>query len=146
MKQIIPYIVNIVILDSEEDYVFGYIRDGNEDRLTGKWSFGFGGYVNEADLNIGSAILRELSEELNDNVNYYSIVPSGYINLDNTPVNRVHFGIVCKAIAKRAKKDIRLKGSENKSGMWLNVDDLNSMQFEDWSEIIKPVVIGWLQK
>ena len=140
-KQPITY---IVVLNSTFDKVFGYIRQGNEQRLADKWSLGFGGHVNKNDLTFTTAVIRESEEELDIQFNRLSICHEGYINLDTSPVNRVHFGLVYKAVV-RDGFDLRLKGSENKSGMWLSADELDSMQFEDWSEIIKPVVKGWLR-
>jgi len=141
-KQPITY---IVIMNVTRDKVFGYIRQGNEDRLTDKWSFGFGGHINQNDLTFVAAVAREVEEELDIEINDLVVYPAGYINLDNSPVNRVHFGLVYKAVI-REDYDLKLRGFENKSGMWLSADDLDSMQFEDWSEIIKPVVKDWLSQ
>lgn len=137
------FIIYIVILNEKQDQVFGYIRQGSEKRLTGQWSIGIGGHVAASDLDLRSAAIRESDEELDMKIDRSLINLEGFVNIESNPVNRVHFGIVFKYISDG---NVKLKGSENKSGMWLSADDLESMQFEDWSEIIKPVVIGWMQE
>ena len=96
-KQIIPYVVFRC-----DDQVFCYRRGKGqgESRLLGKRSIGVGGHVDEADAD-GSATLeayeKALRRELDEEVRVGSegvLSRYGLINDDETPVGRVHLGVV----------------------------------------------------
>lgn len=59
-KQIIPYVVL-----TDDDKVVAYQRSKGDNRLTGKWSVGFGGHINPEDNScLKTCALREVGEEL----------------------------------------------------------------------------------
>lgn len=101
-KQVIPY---VVYYDLALDSYLVYQRKLGDSRLTGKWSLGIGGHVNEIDESIFSIkqticanINRELSEELGEDRarptdqwwNYFR----GYIYDPSDEVGSVHLGLV----------------------------------------------------
>ena len=98
-KQLIPY----VILRAG-GLVFRYTRGGTggEARLRQLHSIGVGGHVDEADADgratrasYDVALRRELAEELVlDLGDRDTPPPVGFINDDDTPVGRVHLGVV----------------------------------------------------
>lgn len=112
-RQVIPYC--LVVFDYIPPMIFSYKRlGGSEERLEGMCSIGIGGHVELEDRSKGSPVLdaahREIREEL--------VVPEGYhldvdpcpvmsIALDDTPVDRVHVGIVYLATIFDSKGPIR---------------------------------------
>lgn len=100
-KQIIPY---VVIGSKKNETFLSYIRPnkGNEERLHGKISIGFGGHIETQDadnaMGIFDAILncarREVKEELSLWADEMKFETLGYINDDSNDVGQVHFGVV----------------------------------------------------
>src|ERR1035438_1998705 len=97
-KQIIPY-----VLIEHRGRILAYQRTakGNESRLHNKYSIGFGGHINDTDLQPQSNILytgmlRELNEEV-----YLPTLSGlqllGCINDDASLVGQVHLGVVFRA-------------------------------------------------
>jgi predicted NUDIX family phosphoesterase len=60
-------------------------------RLHAKFSFGFGGHVNEGDISPLGALARELEEEIDGFVEH--ILFRGLINDDSDPIGKVHLGL-----------------------------------------------------
>ncbi len=111
-KQPIGY---TIIANLKEGKVFAYQRSDNkekytETRLSGKWSWGFGGHIEPLDSKNGNpireSVLRELSEEVKvmGEKGVVNMEVLGYVNEDvqlaedsrlNRPsVGRVHFAIL----------------------------------------------------
>lgn len=100
-RQVIPY---VVLHCASKVYSYRRGQASNEDRLRGRTSIGFGGHVTLADLvtiagqvdvtaTLRTAVTRELHEELQ--------LPAvlakrtiGILCTSDTPVSRVHVGIV----------------------------------------------------
>ena len=103
-KQLIPYVV-FRYTDAEGSVqVFSYERGGGggEARLRAKRSIGVGGHISTVDheataSNDGdvydAGLRRELAEEVRINTSYTDR-QAGLINDDETPVGRVHLGVV----------------------------------------------------
>jgi predicted NUDIX family phosphoesterase len=100
VKQVIPY-----VLLRHAGSLFVYERGAatQEDRLVGSWSLGVGGHISEADagtdgrvdeMGYSRAVRREVQEEVSILADVTSESVVGAINDDQTPVGRVHFGIV----------------------------------------------------
>ncbi len=105
-KQIIPY---NVIKAGKRYLVYNRGKDGGEKRLSGKFSLGIGGHVNDKDLTIKKSIYRELTEEIGNvlyernAINEFARVSNkdiigffckGFIYDDSTDVGRVHLGLL----------------------------------------------------
>ena len=94
-KQLIPYCVF-----RHAGEVFHYCRGSGigEGRLLGRRSVGVGGHISRADVGSGgnlydTGMQRELAEEVAIGCGYQSRL-LGLINDDQTPVGRVHLGVV----------------------------------------------------
>ncbi|HVK16820.1 MAG TPA: phosphoesterase [Fimbriiglobus sp.] len=94
-KQLIPYVVL-----RHRGELFHYRRGaaGTEARLRALRSVGIGGHISEADAAGGTdpyrtGMLREVTEEVHIG-GRYTERPLGFINDDQTPVGRVHLGVI----------------------------------------------------
>ena len=101
-RQVIPYVLLATNNKEEEISFFVYQRKGGgEGRLEGLYSIGIGGHIEEIDGKRGSpvydAALREAKEEVKvPEGGFVDISPNPLmcILLNDTPVDRVHVGIV----------------------------------------------------
>jgi predicted NUDIX family phosphoesterase len=161
-KQVIPY---VVVCDRKDRFlVYNRGEEGGEKRLANKWSIGFGGHVGREDCRgdfppalpgttqrfMQYAAMRELTEELEGwpvphavtgdaPVSYEAVAMFNlaFIQLEDTPVNSVHFGVVMKAFCDlRYPEEIGPK-SEIAEVKWVNRQDLFNYEMEDWSEKLK---------
>ena len=147
-KQPIGY---TVILNYDLKKVFAYLRSkkGGDDRLHGKWSWGFGGHIEPIDGVKGNiikeSILREvLREEVLILGNKKDLSCLGYINYDSDEVSRVHFGILY-GLSTDAE-EILINDPEVSKIDMLSLSDLEKMcnsadvEVEAWSRIaIEPL-------
>jgi predicted NUDIX family phosphoesterase len=85
-------------------------------RLHAKFSFGFGGHVNERDISPLAALARELKEEIEGFVE--RILFQGLINDDSDPIGRVHLGLLYEV----QMSDVRPSGESN-------IEDLKTMHY-----------------
>ena len=100
-KQLIPYVIFRHRDAAGRDHVFQYTRGKGmgEDRLHSKRSIGVGGHISVHDRITEDAVpyaegmRRELEEEVNIDTPYVDNCV-GLINDDQTPVGRVHLGVV----------------------------------------------------
>lgn len=139
-KQLIPY---AYIYHPDHNLVLGYQRAkvGGDPRLAGKWSIGFGGHINPSDDRHGrgrlleTATQRELCEELNMYGDYDVPETVGFLYLDDTPVDRVHFGVVQEYVYTDELGNISPR-SEIAEIRWISLSNLSEYKFEGWSEAI----------
>lgn len=114
--QIIPYAILF-----EDGQIYGYQRQGSEDRLVGKGSIGFGGHVSFNDVSAvsnekseyispASAIRYGLRRELQEEVGVAprNIRPVGSLYDPSDEVGRVHLGIVY--MAEKPSKPLNTSG------------------------------------
>lgn len=89
-KQLIPY----CLVMNSEGKILTYTRGkvGQEKRLHAKKSIGVGGHINPGETNFQDALKREIKEEIGIEIedSYFS----GFVNEEETPVGRVHLGLV----------------------------------------------------
>lgn len=144
-KQIIPYVIF-----RSGDLIFRYTRGKTqgEARLHAKQSIGVGGHVDEADADgratldaYEMALRRELDEEV--------IIGSpgtlrrvGLINDDDTPVGRVHLGVV--HIYELERPDVTAKEDGLADSAFVTLDELhaNADRLESWSRIALESALG----
>lgn len=100
-KQLIPYVIFRYRDKSGDTQVFQYTRGKGmgENRLHSKRSIGVGGHISVHDritedtVPYAEGMHRELAEEVNIDTPYVEQCV-GLINDDQTPVGRVHLGVV----------------------------------------------------
>ena len=121
---------------------FHYLRTSRvgEQRLAGRRSIGVGGHLNAADVAVGEgvaglrqAIRRELAEEVDLEVEP-TVRYAGIIDDDETPVSRVHLGIV--AIADLGTPKVTLRDPSLTDGSFDDPRRLHARlgEFEGWSQ------------
>ena len=141
-KQPIGY---CVITNPLKREIFVYQRGGeqnyNENRLSGKFSFGFGGHIEKIDVT-GNPIYNSLIRELEEEVQIpwgFDLSILGYINDDENDVGKVHFGMLYLANADTRK--IKLNGKEASFGKLMDFSEIENMLqskniiIEPWSKI-----------
>lgn len=152
-KQIIPYVVishqtlsaaGLGWADWKYEH-FSYTRAGSEKRLDNKVSIGFGGHINPCDIShegnydiLFKCMNRELEEELGMCVNHFNPADSigGFIYLDNSSVNMVHFGVIITVEVRTEIRDGLSIKSEGKEGCWRTEEELKICDLEDWSKVV----------
>jgi predicted NUDIX family phosphoesterase len=141
--QVIPY---ILVWQDDSLLVYNRGSKGGEERLADKWSIGVGGHINpeDDDLHITHdpidtfirAARRELTEELTpgEKLWMHPLLINGYINLDITPVDAVHFGVVIETMISSVDE---IKGSsEIEKYQWVTVEELKNYKLESWSKLV----------
>lgn len=138
-RQIIPY---ALVRYLGRFWAMRRLSGSGESRLIDRYSLGVGGHINPVDAQgcpILSALRRELLEEVG--VGAYTAQPVGFILLDDSPVNRVHAGVVFMV---EAGEEPRAMESDKLEGSLLALEDLQAYAngFEAWSG----VVYSWLMR
>ncbi|MBX9791832.1 MAG: phosphoesterase [Pirellulales bacterium] len=142
-KQLIPYCIFRHLDRTGRDLVFQYRRGKGqgEQRLHSKRSIGIGGHISSADGPAAGqhdlyreGLVRELAEELVIDTPYEEHCV-GLINDDETPVGRVHLGVVhlfdVEDPAVRSREDDILEaGFRPVAELLARLDE-----FETWSQI-----------
>ena len=143
LLQIIPYVI-YWLRDSGEFLSFTRGSKIHENRLANKVSIGIGGHMNEEDGgNYFEALKREQREEVSVPQELldtqYRVI--GYLRLTNTPVDRVHFGVVHLVTVPREAREkflIPPDESENLTDLqWRSEEQLREMfeagRLEPWT-------------
>lgn len=107
LKQLIPYVV-FCHNSGAGMSVFRYTRGTGqgESRLHRKHSVGIGGHISQTDAEAGDAYREGMHRELEEEVRIespYEEACVGLINDDETPVGRVHLGVVHRFILAEPK-------------------------------------------
>jgi predicted NUDIX family phosphoesterase len=98
-------------------------------RLHAKFSFGFGGHVNEGDISPLAALSREIKEEIDGFVE--AILFQGFINDDSDAIGRVHLGLLYE-----------VKMSNIQSTGECNIENLTTMPYHQLAEMYDRME-GW---
>lgn len=144
LKQVIPY---IVIRRGSQVLAYARTKKSGETRLHSKRSLGFGGHINPIDgsgnLSYEKCFWRELEEELGierKSVGSFPL-PTGIVYETETPVGRVHFGIV-HVLDVPADFAFDSKDESLADIQWLDVSSLkeeaatSAVKFENWSQLV----------
>ena len=128
-RQVIPY---IVVIHSETGQILTYVRRGNENRLVGKTSIGFGGHIQYPE-GVLAAAQRELKEELSIPGHALKAEPVGQIVSSQTAVDKVHLGVIFTARTTNYTVD----EDEIATATWKTADAIayEFEQLETWSQI-----------
>jgi predicted NUDIX family phosphoesterase len=131
-------------------HLFEYLRGSGqgERRLHAKRSVGIGGHISTLDAAAGhlqnvyrEGMRRELEEEVAIDTPYTEKI-AGLINDDETPVGRVHLGVVHLCDVERP--DIRPREADLLDGRFSPVSEILPRlgEFESWSEIAVRALFG----
>jgi predicted NUDIX family phosphoesterase len=143
-KQLIPYVLFRWKAADGSVQLFEYLRGGGmgEQRLHAKRSVGVGGHISSLDAAAGhlshvyrEGMRRELTEEVAIDTAYDETIV-GLINDDDTPVGRVHLGVV--HLCDVAEPLVQPRESDLLEAGFRPVDDILSRmgEFETWSQIV----------
>lgn len=149
-KQLIPYALFQWIDDDGRIQLFEYQRGSGqgERRLHAKRSVGVGGHISSVDAAAGSnhhvyreGMRRELAEEVVIDTPYDETIV-GLINDDETPVGRVHLGVVHRCDVRRPA--IRPLEEDILEARFRPVEEILDRidQFETWSQIVVRALYG----
>lgn len=135
LKQIIPY---ALLMNTSSEFAL-YQRVGNESRLHGLWSAGFGGHIEDFEISEGDtlqslvkkSLIRELKEEFSDKINY-DLHFTGIINEELTKVGRTHLGLVFSVLVD---EKYFVASSEITHIKWVTLSELINFKKELWSEL-----------
>ena len=134
-KQIIPY----TIVRNQTNQIALYRRKGNEKRLHGLWSAGFGGHIEDFEYDESEPVdglffksaIRELNEEFSDKTGY-NLQFEGIINEEETKVGRTHIGLV---FSVSVDKNLFTTSHEIENLAWININKVADYRKELWSEM-----------
>lgn len=149
-KQLIPYMVFRYTDGDGVARLFNYTRGGGmgESRLHALKSVGIGGHISTQDSQAGSAhdvyregMQRELSEEIALESPYKETCV-GLINDDETPVGRVHLGIVHLFDVERP--NVHPREDDILDACFRPVAEIipELDGYESWSQIVVPALFG----
>ena len=140
-RQIIPYVVL-----EQEGHIFlvERLKAGSEARLHNRLSIGLGGHINPVDGSvigtnardpIEGALTRELREELSIKAFFAEAV--GLIHRDETPVERVHTGILYRVKTLYEEGgEVKVRETDKLAGgfvTWQEVEEVED-RLEGWSQ------------
>ncbi|HEX3600756.1 MAG TPA: phosphoesterase [Lacipirellulaceae bacterium] len=149
-KQLIPYVLFRWTDAAGTPHLFEYQRGSGqgERRLHAKRSVGIGGHISSIDSGVGPShhvyregMRRELEEEVLINTPYEETVV-GLINDDETPVGRVHLGMV--HLCDVQQPNVRPREADILDTRFTPVADILERleQFESWSQIAVRALFG----
>jgi predicted NUDIX family phosphoesterase len=142
-KQLIPYALFRWTDAEGRVHLFDYLRGSGqgERRLHAKRSVGVGGHISSIDAAGGHSahayregMRREVDEEVLLDTRYTEKIV-GLINDDDTPVGRVHLGVV--HLCDVSEPAIRPREADILDARFRPIDDIFARldQFETWSQI-----------
>lgn len=151
--QPIPYIIFKTNKDGEQKFLL-FERLTGDERLTSKKTLGVGGHIDTDDLNshssntpgadfkslVSSSIKREIDEEvpwLNEIAKYCDVCPDSIIYSEDTPISKVHLGLVFVInVPNSFEMPDRLSSEELRMfPRWYSAEELASVEeLEDWSK------------
>jgi predicted NUDIX family phosphoesterase len=149
-KQLIPYMVFRHTDDDGAAWLFQYVRGGGmgEKRLHALRSVGVGGHISTDDAAAGSVhdvyrvgMQRELGEEIALDTPYTETCV-GLINDDETPVGRVHLGVV--HLFDVELPHVSPREPDMLEASFCRIEEIlpELDRFESWSQIVVPALFG----
>lgn len=137
-RQVIPY---ALVRYQGRYFLMRRNQGGGEARLHNQYTLGVGGHINPEDMGqnpLLAGLRREMLEEVG--LSRYRAEPIGLIVMDDTPVSRVHAGVVFVVDAEEEPRVIEVEKLE---GYLVSLDDAQIVyeRLESWSRL----VFDWLQ-
>lgn len=140
-KQLIPY----AIVVNSENKVLCYQRAGSEKRLSGIWSAGIGGHVNDKDKSdtvfqtLKNGLIREFEEEIGFKLTDDMMTVCGMINEEETEVGYCHTGVVFRINIDNTNL---VFDTEISNPTWLSAEEIDYSNFELWSSLAIKLVFS----
>lgn len=140
-KQLIPY----AIVVNAKGEVLCYQRAGSEKRLSGIWSAGIGGHVNDTDKagtvveTLCNGLIREFKEEIGVDIERSQINLCGMINEEESEVGYCHTGVVVRIDIGDAEFSF---DTEISNPTWIAPQDMDFAKFELWSSLAIKLVFN----
>ncbi|MCL6525706.1 MAG: NUDIX domain-containing protein [Thermaceae bacterium] len=136
-RQIIPY---GLVRYAEQFFLMRRTKGGGEARLHHRYTLGVGGHINPQDVGenpVLDGLRRELLEEVG--IVRYRAEPVGFILLEDSPVSRVHAGIV---FLVESEDQPRVIETEKLEGRLADLGAIRQVYagLEAWSQL----VFDWL--
>ncbi len=149
-KQLIPYMVFRYTDSAGVPHLFQYTRGGGmgESRLHALRSVGIGGHISTEDSHAGTlhdvyreGMQRELGEEIALETAYTETCV-GLINDDETPVGKVHLGVV--HLFDVEQPNVHPREDDMLDACFLPIDEILPQldRYESWSQIVVPALFG----
>lgn len=133
-KQLIPY----AIVKNSLGEILVYTRHGSEKRLSGMFSAGIGGHLNEKDKGstlhecLISGLKREFEEEVGFRLENDRITLCGIINEDQSEVGLCHIGVV---FLVSVNNEQLVFSTEICNPQWNAFENIDLDKFELWSRL-----------
>jgi predicted NUDIX family phosphoesterase len=148
-KQLVPY---VILSHGGRVAMYRRGKPGGERRLHGLRSIGFGGHVGledavvidgtlDVERTLAAAAAREIDEEI-DAGTIISRTRLGYLSDEETPVGRVHLGVV--ELWTTAAERIFPRESAIDECVMTSIDELERLagEMESWSRLSLPALRG----
>jgi predicted NUDIX family phosphoesterase len=144
-KQIVTY---CVLFNHDLNAIFSYKRAGSEKRLDDQWSIGIGGHIRQMAKPMDQVIRSNLVDNINREVAAVRYLERlqlmGYINCDDSPINRDHLGMLFFGEVY-GSEEIRTVSPKILRGSFRSPSTVERLmkqhKFEDWSEIAYEVLM-----
>ncbi|MCS7069533.1 MAG: NUDIX domain-containing protein [Meiothermus sp.] len=140
-RQIIPY---ALVCYRGRYLLMRRTKGGGEARLHHRYTLGVGGHINPVDHSPGAnplleGLRRELLEEVG--VLRYTAQPVGLIVLSDSPVSRVHAGVVFRV---EAQEEPAVRETGKLEGRLACLAEIQAVRegLEDWSRLL----LAWLER
>ena len=139
-QQIIPY---IVVKHNGKIFVYERAPPGvnTEERLASKLSVGVGGHIEPFDDDDDDLILATVKREMQEELGYlgeFYVTHKGYINFEESDVDKVHFGVVF--VTELKEHEFVFCNDEIVHGSFRTIEELRSHEvynrLENWSRVI----------
>lgn len=142
-RQVIPY---LLLRADGRYFTYRRLAGGGEARLMHLRSIGVGGHINdehEVDDKLADGLARELREELDvPDGAVRRLILHGFLALDDTPVDRVHLGVVSIAdIDPNRAEEVNVREQDKLACVgWFTAAELRAQlevqPFEGWSRAL----------
>lgn len=142
--QLLPQVLPYAVVKCGDEYLSYSRAKGNEDRLHGSLSIGFGGHVEMedmtgTDINLAKGLLRELEEEVGLDMQMpFQLEDMKTILIDTTnEVGSVHLGVLY-VLEVDDKSMLNPDTGETHLPEWQTLEQLttNQEQYENWSQLV----------
>jgi predicted NUDIX family phosphoesterase len=135
-------VAQIILKVGGKIFIHRVPQSGSESRLHDMWPIFLGGHINNTDINIQHAVIREFNEEIKYKGKIKTKKFWGLVKLNDNPVNKVHVGMVW--IFEGDTEEIEETGDEGViDGKFVEIKNLNNylQKMTYWSKVVTPNLI-----
>lgn len=149
-RQVIPYVMLTV---GERFVCYERMPAGGEDRLHGKLSIGLGGHIDFVDvlrthdsIELGGTLIQATRRELKEELGIECSEPIewlGILVLSDTPVSRVHVGVI--GLGRLETTVVNGTEAAVDNVRLMSIEELlnERPRMEAWSQQLLPLLIAW---